>query len=227
MEMKINLNTVVLLLVLLALFVGGIVLFFTVRQMAQSLGSADETLQKRIEEITNPTPTIIVDPVTVLLEVQDLSNLETAAYSVEKIITAESGQGPFGFLFGDRLILVAHGKIIAGVDLSKMEDGDIVVDADGRVQVTLPPAEILHVYLDNDQSYIYDRDTGFIGMNPALESEARRAAEREILNAAVEDGILDIAQENAEAYIGRFILSLGFKAVDFTEVTPVEPTMAP
>ena len=227
MEMKINLNTVVLVLVLLALFVGGIVLFFAVRQMTQSLESADETLQKRIEEITNPTPTIIVDPVTVLLEVQDLSNLETAAYSVEKIITAESGQGPFGFLFGDRLILVAHGKIVAGVDLSKMEDGDIAIDADERVKVTLPPAEILHVYLDNDKSYIYDRDTGFVGMNPALESDARRAAEREILNAAVEDGILDIAQENAETYIGRFILSLGFKDVEFTEVTPVEPTMTP
>jgi uncharacterized protein YneF (UPF0154 family) len=227
MDMKINLNTVVLVLVLLALFVGGIVLFIAVRQMTQSLESADEMLQERIQEITNPTPTIIPDPVTVLLEIQDLSNLETAAYSVEKIITAESGQGPFGFLFGDRLILVAHGKVVAGVDLSKMEDGDIVVDADGRVQMTLPPAEVLHVYLDNDQSYIYDRDTGFIGMNPALETEARKAAEREILNAAVEDGILDIAQENAEAYIGRFILSLGFKAVDFTEVTPVEPTTAP
>jgi uncharacterized protein YneF (UPF0154 family) len=227
MDMKINLNTIVLVLVLLALFVGGIVLFFAVRQMTQSLESADEMLQERIQEITNPTPTIIPDPVTVLLEVQDLSNLETAAYSVEKIITAESGQGPFGFLFGDRLILVAHGKVVAGVDLSKMEDGDIVVDADGRVEVTLPPAEVLHVYLDNDQSYIYDRDTGFIGMNPALETEARKAAEREILNAAVEDGILDIAQQNAEAYIGRFILSLGFKAVDFTEVTPVEPTAVP
>ena len=227
MEMKINLNTIVLVLVLLALFAGGIVLFFAVQQMTQSMESADETLQKRINEIVNPTPTIIPDPVTVLVEVQDLSNLETAAYSVEKIITAESGQGPFGFLFGDRLILVAHGKVVAGVDLSKVEDGDIVVDADGRVEVTLPPAEILHVYLDNDKSYIYDRDTGFIGMNPALESEARRAAEREILNAAVEDGILDIAQENAEAYIGRFILSLGFKTVDFTEVVPVEPTVMP
>jgi uncharacterized protein YneF (UPF0154 family) len=227
MEMKINLNTVVLALVLLAFVVGGIVLFFAVRQMTQSLQGTDEMLQERIQEITNPTPTIIPDPMTVLLEVQDLSNLETAAYSVEKIITAESGQGPFGFLFGDRLILVAHGKVVAGVDLGKMGDGDIVVDADRRVQVTLPPAEVLHVYLDNDQSYIYDRDTGFIGMNPALESEARRAAEREILNAAVEDGILDIAQENAEAYIGRFILSLGFADVDFAEVTPVEPTVAP
>jgi uncharacterized protein YneF (UPF0154 family) len=227
MEMKINLNTVVLALVLLAFVVGGIVLFFAVRQMTQSLQGTDEMLQERIQEITNPTPTIIPDPMTVLLEVQDLSNLETAAYSVEKIITAESGQGPFGFLFGDRLILVAHGKVVAGVDLGKMGDGDIVVDADRRVQVTLPPAEVLHVYLDNDQSYIYDRDTGFIGMNPALESEARRAAEREILNAAVEDGILDIAQENAEAYVGQLIRSLGFTDVDFAEVTPVEPTVAP
>jgi len=227
MEMKINLNTVVLVFVLLALFIGGIVLFFAVQQMTQSLESADETLQKRIEEIVNPIPTIIPDPVTVLVEVQDLSSLETAAYSVEKIITAESGQGPFGFLFGDRLILVAHGRIIAGVDLGKMEDDDIVIDADGRVQVTLPPAEILHVYLDNEKSYIYDRDTGFIGMNPALESEARRAAEREILNAAVEDGILNIAQENAEAYIERFILSLGFRDVEFAEVMPIEPTTAP
>ena len=45
--------------------------------------------------------------------------------------------------------------------------------------------------------------------------------------ADLDDGILDIAQENAEAYIGRFILSLGFKTVDFTEVVPVEPTVMP
>jgi hypothetical protein len=227
MEMKINLNTIVLVLVLLALFVGGIVLFVAIQQMTQSLTGADRTLQERIEEIAHPTPTIIPDPVTIFLEIQDLSKLETASYSVEKIITAESGQGPFGFLFGDRLILVAHGKVIAGVDLEKMEDEDIQVDADGTVHVTLPPAEVLHYYLDSNKSYIYDRDTGFVGMNPALESDARRAAEREILNAAVEDGILNIAQENAEAYIRHFILSLGFEKVEFAEVSPVEPTLTP
>jgi hypothetical protein len=227
MEMKINLNTVVLALVLLALLVGGIVLFFAVRQMTQSLANADETLQERLQEISNPTPTIIPDPVTVFHEIESLSKLETASYSVEKIITAESGQGPFGFLFGDRLILVAHGKVVAGVDLGKMEDGDIWIDAGETVHVTLPPVEVLHYYLDNEQSYIYDRDTGFVGMNPALESEARRAAETEILNAALEDGILDFAQENAEAYLTRFILSLGFEKVEFTEVAPIEPTLTP
>jgi hypothetical protein len=227
MEMKINLNTVVLALVLLALLVGGIVLFFAVRQMTQSLANADETLQERIREVTNPTPTIIPDPVTIFREIESLSKLETASYSVEKIITAESGQGPFGFLFGDRLILVAHGKVVAGVDLGKMDDGDIRVDASETVYVTLPPAEVLHYYLDNEKSYIYDRDTGFVGMNPALESEARRAAEEEILNASLEDGILDFAQENAEAYVTRLILSLGFERVELTAGPPVEPTTAP
>ena len=164
---------------------------------------------------------------TVFREVRSLSRLETASYSVEKIITAETGQGPFAFLFGDRLILVARGQVIAGVDLEKMEDGDIIVTADGRVHVTLPPAEILVVKLDNQKSYIYDRDTGPVGMNPALETEARVAAEDEILQAALEDGILDMAQQNAETYVLRLLLSLDFSDVTFAEVTPVTPTSSP
>jgi hypothetical protein len=226
METKFNPNTFVLALLLLLILIGGIILYVAVQRMTQSFEEAG-AWQEKLEGITNPTPTIIPDPVTLFLEIQDLSKLETASYSVEKIITAETGQGPFGFLFGDRLILVAHGKVVAGVDLEKMSDEDIVVGADGTVHVTLPSAEILHVYLDNDQSYIYDRDTGFVGMNPALESEARRAAEKEILRAAVEDGILDIAQENAQAYIGHLILTLKFERVEFTEVVPAEPTIVP
>jgi len=52
-------------------------------------------------------------------------------------------------------------------------------------------------------------------------------AEKEILNAAVEDGILDFAQENAETYVTRLILSLGFEKVEFTEVSPADPTSTP
>ena len=54
-------------------------------------------------------------------------------------------------------------------------------------------------------------------MNPNLETDARRAAEREILDAALEDGILDRAQMNAEDYVRRLILGLGFKKVLFSE----------
>ncbi|HHN94443.1 MAG TPA: DUF4230 domain-containing protein [Anaerolineae bacterium] len=223
-----GLNTILLILVfiaLLVLIIGGFGLASTLRQLTNPLTEAQQEFERQVEEITNPTPTVIPDPITIVHEISSLSRLETASYTIEKVITAESGQGPFAFLFGDQLILVAHGQVIAGVDLSKMQADDIVVAEDGKVFVTLPPAEVLVVALDNQKSYIFDRDTGLIGMNPALETEARRAAEQAILDAALEDGILDMAQRNAETYIRQLIIALGFREVIFTAPSPT-PTPA-
>jgi hypothetical protein len=141
--------------------------------------------------------------------------LETAAYTVEKLITAESGQGPFAFLFGDRLILVAHGQVIAGVDLGKLDESRVTVDEGGVVEVALPQAEVFVTALDSEKSYVFHRDTGVVGMEVNLETEARKAAEEEILEAALEDGILGMAETNAESYIRHFIVTLGFKEVRF------------
>ena len=228
MNSKFNLNTLILLLILLALVGGGIALVGTIQRLTHPLEEAEQALQEQIEGIVNPTPTIIPDPVTIIHEVRSLSRLETASYSIEKVITAESRQGPFAFLFGDRLMLVAHGQVIAGVDLSKMGEDDISVTGEGTVVVTLPPAEVLVTTLNNQKSYIYDRDTGLIGMNPALETDARQAAEEEILAAAIEDGILEMARQNAEVYVLRLILALGFRDVKFTETPPTPvPTATP
>ena len=223
MNSKFNLNTVILLLILIALtvvIVGGFTLVGAVRKLAQPLAQVEEALQEQFDEIANPTPTIIADPVTIIRQIQSLSRLETASYTIEKVITAESGQGAFAFLFGDRLILVAHGQVIAGVDLGKMGEGSIIVAENEMVVVTMPQAEVLVVDLDNQESYVYDRDTGVVGMNPALETAARRAAEDEILNVALEDGILEMAQQNAESYVRNLILALGFREVIFAEPPP-------
>ncbi len=232
MDSKINVNTVILVLILLALVGGGLLFFGALRQLTQPLEAAEQALQDRFEGIVNPTPTIIPDPVTIILQVRNLSRLETASYTVEKVITAETGQGPFSFLFGDRLILVARGQVIAGVDLGKMEEGDILITEDGTVVVTLPPVEILVATLDNQKSYVVDRDTGLVGTNPALETEARQAAEKEVLDAALEDGILDTAQRNAEIYVRQLIMALGFDEVIFAQAVPTPgatatPTAAP
>ena len=228
MNSKPNLNTVILLLILLALVVGGIVLVSVMRRLMQPLERAEQALQEQFAGIANPTPTIIPDPVTLIRQVSSLSRLETASYTVEKVITAESGQGTFAFLFGDRLILVAHGQVIAGVDLGQMGEGDILVTDDGAVVVTMPLAEVLVVTLDSHKSYVVDRDTGLIGVNPVLETEARQVAEEEILNAALEDGILEMAQRNAETYVRQLILTLGFREVIFAQVVPTPgPTATP
>lgn len=214
LEEKFNLNTAILLLVLLALVAGATLVITSIRQVTRPLAEAERTLRRQVEQITNPTPTIIPDPVTIVREVRNLSRLETASYTVEKVITAETNQGPFAFLFGDKLILVAHGQVIAGVDLAKVEDSDVAVTAEGTVEVTLPPAEVFVTALNNEQSYVFHRDTGVIGMNPDLETEARQAAEEEIRKAALEDGILEMAQQNAETYIRHLILTLGFEKVE-------------
>lgn len=177
-----------------------------------------DSVSTQVANVLHPTPTVIPDPITIVHQVRSLARLETIQYSIEKIITAESGQGPFGFLFGDKLIFVAHGTVIAGVDLEKLSPDDLRTKQ-GVLYVRLPSAEVLSYSLDNEKSYIYNRDTGlFTRGNQNLETEARQAAEQEILNAALEDGILKQAQVNAESYMLRLLLNLGFPEVIFEGV---------
>jgi hypothetical protein len=168
------------------------------------------------------TPTIYPSSASVIHSVQSLSRLETVTYSIEKVITAESGQGPLGFLFGDKLLLVAHGDIIAGVDLSKLSTDDVVAQQDGTVFMRLPQAEIFVAALDNSRTHVYDRKTGVAGLNTQLETSARLEAERLILQAALEDGVERKAQENARSVMQSFLFGLGFTNVVFVEVMPTQ-----
>lgn len=191
----------------------------TVQQRTQPIAEMSQQMGTEVAQLLHPTPTIRPDPVTIVREVRSLARLETIQYSVEKVITAESGQGPFGFLFGDRLLLVAHGVVIGGVDLAQLGPDDVWLDDQGRVYLRLPPAEVLVATLDNEASYVYDRDTGILTSGSFnLETEARRAAEQEIRRAAIEDGILHQAQVNAENFLFRFLRSLDFEDVIFVEV---------
>jgi len=216
MNRHLSLGSVVLVLMLTSVLVAGGAVVWSVRQVTQPLVAAERAVQKQIEQIVHPTPTISPDPVTIVKEVQGLSRLETAAYTIEKIVTAESQQGALAFLLGDRLILVAHGQVIAGVDLEDLSEDDVRVDGDGVVHVSLPEAEVFVAALSSEESYVFDRDTGILGQKVDLETQARQAAESEIRRAALEDGILDMAQQNAEVTVRRLIRTLGFNDVRFT-----------
>lgn len=211
--------TLVLVAVLLLLLIVGYVIVDTVVSLGRATTGVPGAVATQVQQIVNPTPTIIADPQTVIRQVQSLSRLETASYTIEKVITAESGEGPLGFLFQDKLLLIAQGQVIAGVDLGRMNPDDVRIAGD-TVYVVLPAAEIFVATLDNDETYVYDRQTGVLGQQVDLETLARQQAEEEILNAALEDGILDLAQKNAEAAVGGLIRALGFADVVFIKGTP-------
>lgn len=209
--------------VLLAIIVIGVVLIVTVRTalntQLQPISEMSDQVSTQVARVLNPTPTILPDPVTIIHEVRTLARLETIQYTVEKIITAETRQGAFEWLVGDRLIFVAHGSVIAGIDLNKLQPDDLEVK-DGVLYVQLPEPEVFATVLDNEQSYVYDRETGlFTSGEVDLETEARRAAEREIREGAQKDGILEMAGQNAEHFLERLFRDLGFPEVIFVHET--------
>ena len=190
------------------------------QQALQPVSDLTNHLATQVAQVLEPTPTVIVDPVTIIHQVRSLARLETIQYSIEKVITAESGQGSLALLLGDRLLFVAHGIVIAGIDLEKLGPGDLIVE-ENILYVQLPEAEIFIATLDNENSYVYDRDKGLLTKGDVnLETTARRVAEREIENSAVEDGILGIAQQNAESYLYRLLLEIG----GYDDVIFIDPT---
>ncbi len=206
-----------MILLMIAILAAGIFVIRSVASRAlEPITNAGNRISTQVSQFMNPTPTVIPDPVTIINQVRQLARLETIQYSVEKIITAETGEGVFGSLFGDKLLFVAHGIVIAGVDLSKIQGEDLQV-RNGILEVHLPDPEIFIATLDNNQSYVYDRDTGiFKHPEENLETIARQAAEEEIRKAAVDDGILDQARINAEVFLERLFDDLGFKETIFT-----------
>jgi len=189
----------------------------TTSNAMQPIQQANQALQTQVADLLHPTPTIIPDPVTYINEVRALARLETIQYSIEKVITAEIGQGTFDFLFGDRLLFVAHGIVIAGIDMSRINPEDMQMQG-GALTVVLPEPEIFVATLDNEKSYVYDRETGLLTHGDVnLETTARQVAEAEIRKAALEDGILELAYQNAKSYLTRFFEALGFTEVVFIE----------
>ena len=118
------------------------------------------------------------------------------------------------FLVGDKLLLVAHGEVIAGIDLGQLKAGDVSVRGD-TVSVHLPTAQILTTRIDNVRTRVYSRTTGLlVSSDPNLESAVRLTAEQQIAQAALDDGILEKARQNARTSVTALLYGLGFRIVE-------------
>ncbi len=225
--MKNTLNTIMSILILVVLAAGVYFIVQTVRESAsaaadaasapfEQVNQANQALQTQVAQIRNPTPTVIVDPVTYVTNVKALARLETIQYSVEQVVTCEvNQQGPLAFLLGEKLLFVGHGYVIAGIDMEKIQASDLRLGGD-TLYVRLPPAELFVTTLDNDKSYVYDREGGVIrSTDISLETLCRQAAEDKIRQSVLEDGILQQAQTNAENYLFKFFTTLGYRSIQF------------
>lgn len=221
------------------LLYGCLFLFLLVATIALGVGAFSVvTAVRGVESVTNPvgnlfrelileaTPVIVPNPVVVVQEINSLARLETSSYSFQDIIQIERNNDLLWGAFGESLLFVAFGDVIAGVDLAKMQPEDLQVVSPTEVIVHLPEAEIFFARLDNDRSYVANRDMGlFTKGDTELETVVRREAEDRMHEAALANGILDRADEEAQTFIRSFLQELGFETVTFVENTP--PVITP
>ncbi len=212
-----------IIIILAGIFAYGMVSLYTSGEPNEE----NRTMALVRDLIIPATPAIMPDPTIIVREVTQLARLETASFTGEKVVVIDKGSDAWFGLFAESIVFIANGEVIAGVDFSKMEQGDIQVVDPTTVMVHLPEPEILVSKLDNERSSVVDRDqgllVGFSGVDPQLESQVRQEGERLIVDAAVEFGILEEARDNAEAYMEELLTQLGFETITFTENKPPVP----
>ncbi len=159
----------------------------------------------------------VVDAPAVVREIQELSELVTVRYRIQKVVGLEEEKVPFG---SERILLLVQGDVLGGVDLSLLSTNDVQVTAEGVVTARLPQPKVMHVYLDEQQTRVWDRTktwwTPWVPYDPELEQKARLAALEAIQAAAVQMGILSNAQDNAEYTVRKLLRAGGVESVRFT-----------
>ena len=166
--------------------------------------------------VTGRTLSIDVSQPTVVDRIQRLQRLETVVYTMDKLVTGAKENPIFpDFLAGDRLLMMVHGEVVAGIDFSNLKPGDVRVDGK-QIHLHLPAAEVFRTRIDSAKTRVYSRQTGLlVSSDPNLETQVRQEAERELEAAALSDGILPTAQQNATSTIRSLLQGLGFEKIDF------------
>lgn len=160
----------------------------------------------------------ILNTSTLLKQVQTISELSTVKYVFEKLVVVEDNKWYLDALPGlgeNRVMLVAHGIVKAGIDFQKMGTNDIQV-TEHKISIALPPPQITDAYLDDKKTQVLERSTGLLRtFDRGLEQNARRQAVEDLQRAARYNGILREAEERAKSQVTNLFHQLGFSEVEF------------
>jgi Protein of unknown function (DUF4230) len=192
------------------LFVGSVGWFMLSRTSGRTL------LSHAWSALTGRTLSIDVSQPTVVDRIQRLQRLETVVYTMDKLVTGAKENPIFpDFLAGDRLLMLVHGEVVAGIDFSDLKPGDVSVNGK-QIHLHIPAPQIFRTRIDSAKTRVYSRQTGLlVSTDPNLETQVRQEAERQLQEAAMADGILRNAQQNAISTLSSLLQGLGFEKIDF------------
>lgn len=162
-----------------------------------------------LRNVTGNTGANAYNTAVVLRQVQTLSQLVTVKYVMEKVVVYEDVKW---FPGGDnRVLMIAHGVVKAGVDLEKLKPEDVQI-FEKKVKIKLPAAQIMDCYLDDKQTQVIERSTGLLRtFDKDLEQTARKIAVDDVRRGARVAGILKDADERALAQVEKLFQQMGLE----------------
>jgi len=99
---------------------------------------------------------------SVIERIQKLQRMETVVFNMDKIVTGEKDNPILpDFIAGDRLLMIVHGQVVAGIDFSRLKNSDIKIQGK-EARIHLPNPQILITRLDNARTKVYSRSTGLL-----------------------------------------------------------------
>jgi hypothetical protein len=161
---------------------------------------------------------------TVVTQLSALSNLETARMTLEKIVEWKQWLEDLipgknwdnviqKFLFQDSIQMIAYADIVAGFDLSKVTSGSILVGTWKNISITLPAAKILSASLTKDTKP-FVRKLGLLNnWDLQLETEVRNKTVEAMTQEAIDKGILEAAEKNAQVALKTIVASIWYTLI--------------
>ena len=178
--------------------------------------SGDRVLAKLSQFFNAPPPAPKADVQSVVIQqVREASELTTAVFTMQAVVPTNQDTAIGSWVVGStKLLYVAQGEVKAGVDLSKLSATNVKVVND-RVQILLPPPQILTSKIDVTRSKVYDYNRGFLGLGPdtapQLQTLAQQKALETIVSTACQDGVLQRANERAKFVVTQLLTTAGYK----------------
>lgn len=195
------------------LVILGIVVVITLLQKLSVFPSWDKLFASK--------PVVIEDTPILISEIRELSEMITVTAFDEVVVDSVKASKydivnkitgisvPTLSPTPDRLVLVAKGKVMAGNDLNGLMPNDFFVEGDS-IRMTMPSARIIDV-ITNPSDFTTFTETG--EWTPETVTLVKQKARNLVLRRALDNGILERADQRGKIVMENFLRSLGYKRI--------------
>jgi Protein of unknown function (DUF4230) len=170
-----------------------------------------------LQSIFSSKPVTIDNTPVFIKEVKNIAQLMTVMLYDEVVIDSSKTNAvtlptllfPSSGVQTNKLVIIARGKIIAGIDLQQIDENKIFIK-DDSVSITLPKVKILEAIANPSDYEIFTEEGSW---TPDEVNAVRVRAREKMIARSIQQGVLEKAAVKSKSIMESFLRSAGFKRI--------------